>query len=384
MIAGCDPYDSNALQRVDKSAGAQQTWFADILTSEQPVYPPTALLLAIPFGVRPWHPAHLLWLALTGLAFVLSVWMTWDLCADFAPLTAGLLLGSFAATSTLLLMTANPTGLATSFCVIAVWCVLRERLAMLGVVCLALSLLLKPQMSGFVWLYFMLASPLYRRFALKTLALTAAIAVPAIVWVSVMPASQHWLSELHGLVIGSLQPGGTSDPGPGNSTSFGYLNLQALFSVIRDVPSVYQLESYAVFSPILLLWGVVTAKSKASRRMSYLGIATAAALTVLPVYHRVYDVRLWLLLFPAAFLLWDMRGKRGWLALGCMAVVTGSTANPILYFMQAHHRSFYHGPIWVQLAGRPYVLLALTMTIFFLGIYVQEARRAKRQEAVGA
>ncbi len=386
MVAGCDPYNPVALQKVDKTAGAQQGWFGDILSSENPVYPPTALFLATPLGSMPWRPAHLLWLALTGLSYVIAAWAMWDLCADFAPLLAGALVGAFVATSTLLMMTANPTGLATSLCLIAVWCVLRERLVALGVICLALSLLIKPQMGGFIWLYFLLASPGYRRFALKALAVIVAIAVPAVVWVSVMPASHHWLAELSNQVVRSLRPGGSSDPGIRNRTSYSFMNLQAIFSLIRDKPAVYDLESYAIFGPILLAWMLVTGKSKPSRAQTYLGLATGAALTLLPVYHRLYDVRLWLLMFPAAILLWARRGRRGWLALSCMVLATGIAVNPLLHLMQVHRLTFYDGPLWLQLAGRPYAFLALAITGIFLWMDVLEVRKAQpeaRAEVAG-
>lgn len=44
-----------------------------------------------------------------------------------------------------------------SLCIIAVWCFMKERLAIVGVVCLAVNLLMKPYDSDLMWLCFLLA-----------------------------------------------------------------------------------------------------------------------------------------------------------------------------------------------------------------------------------
>ena len=377
MVSGCNPYSPDALLRVDRSAGpkSQQNFFTVDLSTEDLLYPPSTLVLITPFGAMPWRAAHLLWLALTGGSFVVASLLMWELCADDAPVIAGLLLGGFTATSTLLIMTGNPAGLSISLCVVAVWCFLRKRLLWPGVVCMALSLLLKPQDAGFIWLYFVLASAEYRRLALKALVLAAVVSLPAIAWVMVSTNSWHWIGELHGFVTASMAHNGTNDPSIGNDTSYKFLNLQALFSVIRDDPSFYVPLSYAIAGSMLLLWMVVSARRTASRKVTYVALAAGSALTMLPVYHRIYDWRLLLLMFPAVMLMWRQRDRARWRAMGSLAVMTGISMNPMIHFLQVVQRFTRQGPIWLEMTGRPYCVMALLVAIVWLWMYVQAARQ---------
>ena len=49
-----------------------------------------------------------------------------------------------------------------------------------GILCMAVSLAIKPHDSGLVWFYFLLAGGVYRKRALQTLAVTVLLALPAI------------------------------------------------------------------------------------------------------------------------------------------------------------------------------------------------------------
>ncbi|MGC8550193.1 MAG: hypothetical protein ACP5M4_10885 [Acidobacteriaceae bacterium] len=317
--------------------------------------------------------AHRIWLLLIGLSFVAASLLMWELCADELPLVAGVLLGAFTATSTLLMMTGNPAGLAISLCVIAVWCFLRGRLLWLGVVFMGLSLVIKPQETGFIWLYFLLASVEYHRLTLRALVVVGVISIPAILWISIAPASRHWVANLHAMVVATLQPGWSSDPGIGNDTSYQFLNLQAIFSVIRDDPRFYGPISYGISGLLLLPWIVKSARRTASRRAVYVALATGAALTMLPVYHRIYDWRLLLLMFPAVSLLWAQRDRHRWVAMGSLLVVTGVSVNHFTTFLRRLQVHTLPGPLWMQMAGRPYCLLALAVAVVWLWVQLTPA-----------
>lgn len=374
MVEGANPYNPEALLQVDRSSGVNQRWTAVVLEYENPVYPPTSLFLLTPLGAMGWVPAHDIWLVIEGLSFSVATLLVWELCAEDAPVLAGALLCVFTASSTLLLMTANPATVAVGLCVVGVWCALRQRMVWLGVICLALSLLLKPQIGGFVWLYLLLCAPIYRRFAWKVLAASVVMAIPAIAWISLMPASHHWLPELIKTVRTSMGAGGTDDPGISNPTSYSYLNLQCIFAMVWSHPRIYNLVSYAIAGPMIALWLWVTVKSAPTRRMTLLGLASGTLLSLLAVYHRIYDGRLLLLMFPAAMLLWAERGRRGWLAVGCVAGVTVVLLNALYHFLRVRGDAIYAGPLWMQLAGRPYPFVMLAVAAAYLWIYVREAQ----------
>ncbi len=107
----------------------------------------------------------------------IAAFLIWDISADFKPVAGGVLIGLILANSQILILLCNPTEIVVGLCSIAVWCLLRNRFAVLGILSLSLSLLLKPNLSGFIWLAVLLVGGTYRRRALQTLSLTAVLAL---------------------------------------------------------------------------------------------------------------------------------------------------------------------------------------------------------------
>ena len=204
-----------------------------------------------------------------------------------------------------------------------------------GILCLAVSLALKPHDAGLVWLYFLLAGGAYRKRALQTLAATIAISLPAVLWVG--QVSPHWIQELHSNVLTLSVHGGLLDPGPASTGSHGLdmlVSLQAGLSVFWDDPRFYNLASYLVCAPLVLAWGWVTLRTRPSARNAWLALAAIAALSMLPVYHRQVDARLLLLTVPACAMLWAEGGRIGRLALAVTTaglVLTGDIPWAIFY-----------------------------------------------------
>ncbi len=98
----------------------------------------------------PWGPARILWMTLTVGSLIFASVLIWNLSVDFAPLVSGVLIGFLLANSEVLVITGNAAGIAISLCVVAVWCFLRERFVLAGILCLAISLAVKPQDAGMV------------------------------------------------------------------------------------------------------------------------------------------------------------------------------------------------------------------------------------------
>jgi hypothetical protein len=344
----------------------------------QNVYPPSALFLMAPVAMLPWGTAHILWIALTAGSFILASLLIWNLGANYAPIVSGVLVGFLLANSESLLITCNAAGIAISLCVVAVWCFLRERFVPVGVVCLAVSLGLKPHDAGLVWLYFLLAGGVCRKCALQTLAVTIAISSLAVLWVG--QVSPQWMQEWHSNLAAFSAHGGINDPGPASTGVHGLdmlVSLQTAISVFRDDPRFYNPASYLVCAPLVIAWGLVTLRSRPSTRRHWLALAAIAALSMLPVYHRQVDARLLLLTVPACAMLWTEGGRIGRLALVVTTagfVLTGDIPWTIFFGLigKLHlPANALTGKMLMAVQIFPVPLILLAMGIFYLWVYVR-------------
>jgi hypothetical protein len=262
--------------------------------------------------------------------------------------------------------------------VIAVWCFLKQRFVPVGVVCFAVSLLLKPHDAGLVWLYFLLAGAQYRKRALQTLILTMVLGLPAIMWVS--HVSPHWMQELHSNLSATSAHGDIRDPGP-NAVSFHtpdmVIDLQAAISIFRDDPRFYDPATYILCGALLLVWSVRTLRSRPSKTRAWLALAAVVPLTMLVTYHRPYDAKLLLLTVPACAMLWAEGGTIGRLALlvnTAGIVLTGDVPLALLV-MLSRKLDLGTAGIFRQILTvvliRPASVILLAMGIFYLWVYMR-------------
>jgi hypothetical protein len=392
LIEGCDPYDSMQIERVYLQHGGDS---AD-LRPFRPFnanYPPSALLLVAPLAMLPFALARVLWLGIGMVLFCSAALCVSDLCVGKYAQIVQCVLAAFVVTSTILVMLGQPAMISISLAVIAAWCFLRGRFPWIGVFAFAVSLTFKPHVGALIWLFFLLASRatsadatydparMFRRRALQTLGVTLVLMTPGIWLAFHHPASAHWPQELHANLVGIAAHGNASDPGPANDEVPSIANLQALFSLHRDAPNTYNREAIAVFVPLLLAWvyGVMRPVKHprrllpgdsgltASDARNLLALAAAAALCFLPIYHRQYDTRLLLLMFPAVALLasssrWMGRAS---VLLSVVATVTMSHQFVHVGLWLVKHGVALRGAVWLVFY-RPLPLTLLVLSCFFL------------------
>lgn len=318
LLQHCDPYNENEVMRIYLAEGVYgpQDTAKERLMATRYGYLPGTFALTLPFALLPWEPAHLLWLALTAASLIFCSWLIWKSSATYAPVIGGCLTGFLVANSELLIDQGMCAGIAISLCVIAVWCFLRERFVLLGILCMALSLAVKPQDTGLVWLYFLLAGGTYRKRALHSLAANIVLIFPFMLWV--WRVAPEWTQELRANILAFSAPGGINDPGLLSSGSHGLamvISLQSAFSVFWNEAHIYNTASFLVCAPLILLWALITLRTRATPATAWLALASIAALTMLPVYHRQYDAKLLLLTVPACVMLWAEGGLIRWLAI---------------------------------------------------------------------
>jgi hypothetical protein len=380
LMQHCDPYNESEVLRVYQAEGA----YSHLDTAKQRLmvtrygYLPTAFSFTVPFAMLPWGLAHVLWITLTVSCMFIGALLIWDLGANDAPVISGFLIGFLLANSEVLVIQGMCAGIVVSLCMVAVWCFLRERFVAIGILCLAVSLAIKPQDTGMVWLYFLLAGGVCRKRALQTLLATFLLTVPAVLWV--WRVSPHWVQELHSNILAFSSHSGINDPGPASSGAHGLasvINLQAVFSVFWDNPRIYNPASYLLCAPLLLLWVFVTLRSRPSQKRTWLALAAIASLSMLPVYHRQYDAKLLLLTVPACAMLWaegGWIGKLAFLVNFAALVLTGDISWAVVLGLISHLHLpatalTQHMLIAAQVFPAPLILLVTG--IFYLWVYVR-------------
>jgi hypothetical protein len=380
-----NPYKANELENVYRTIDGDHS--SETVTVHQAVVMciniPTTFIVVTPFAMLQWTSAHVLWMILTAVSLVLAGFLMWNFSANNAPIISGALICFILANSEVLLATGNAAGIAVSLCVLAVWCFLNKRFELAGVLCLSVSLAIKPHDAGFIWLYFLLAGGVYRKRALQVLVVTAVLGLAAIVWVT--PIAPHWMQELHSNIQVGSAPGGINEPGPaslsGRSASV-IIDLQAVISIFQDDPRVYNTVSYLVCGALLLVWAVYTLRARFSLARTWLALATVVPLTLLVTYHRTHDAKLLLLTIPACGLLWAEGRTIRWVALVVSTAAIVFTADIPLIIILALTRNLHISNQWVSghmltvVLMSPAPLILLAMSIFYLWIYVQRTSAA--------
>ena len=387
-----DPYNENEMSRVYSAEKRVQSPDPLERDLEQQhvvgqVYPPPTFLCTVPFAVLPWESAHRLWKILTAGLFILSACLVWNLAASDAPGVAGCLIGFMLASSEILIASGNLAGIAVSLCVLAVWSFVQERFVPAGILCLAISLSIKPHDAGLVWLYFLLAGGTYRKRAMQSLAAFAVICVPSVIWITRI--SPSWMRELLSNLSKASVPGGLSDPRTANLTSGMIIDLQALISVFWNNPFAFNLMSYLICGALLFVLSLKAMRSRSTSHDVWLALAAIAPLSMLPTYHRPYDARLLLLTLPACAILWTEGGIIAKFALwvNAAAIVFSSDVPWITVLLLSSNPHL--GPATqagkMMLVGltRPAPAALLVLAIFYLWVYVRRTPRAMTPAIAG-
>ena len=265
-------------------------------------------------------------------------------------------------------------------CGIAVWCFLRNRFVGIGVVCLALSLAVKPHDAGLVWLYFVLAGGANRKRALQSIAITGAIGLGAVLWVS--HVAPLWMHDWNANLATISARGGINEPGPSavkDGSIYSIVDLQAVISMFHDDPRFYNLATYAFCGALLLVWSIWTLRRRFSARQAWLAIGAVVPLTLLINYHRLWDAKLLMLAIPACCLLWVEGGSLRKAAMLITSVAMLLTGDISLVIFEAIVGSFPLSAKGILAQAmtvaliRPASLALLAMGVFYLWAYARHA-----------
>jgi hypothetical protein len=390
LIQNGDPYNERDVSRVYHAEERELPFDSEMDTQAitRFFYPPTAFLFTVPFAAMGPGAGKILWLVLSAGSLILAAILTWDLAAAFAPVLSGAMLGFLLANSFWLFMIGNSAAIAVSFCIIAAWCFFRERFALAGILCLAISLAVKPNDAGLVWLFFLLAGGTLRKRALQTAAVFVALSLPVVLWVT--HAAPHWPQELKANMSSFTGVGGMADPaatGMAGRNMDSVVELQSAVSIFFSEPGAYNLITYGICLPLVLVWAFLTLRMKAGRSRNWLALAVIAPLTMLPSYHLQHDAKLIMLCIPACAMLWAKRGWIGWISMlitGAGIVVNGdlfSGARVLLTRPFIVPKPNFTSRLTTVLLTRQAPLMLMAMAVFFLVImamcYLDRPRRSR-------
>ena len=209
-----NPYNVSELQREYASEDGQRPPDKPFYLQAVILYVnvPTTFAVVAPFALFSWGPAHILWMLLVGCVFILAILLMWDVGASYSPPAATLLACILAVSCASIFAAGNTAGMVVGLCGIAVWCFLKDRFVWIGVLCLGVSLAVKPHDVGLVWLYFLLSGGALRKRALQSVAITAVIALVSVLWV--WHVAPHWMHDWGANLAAISAPGGINRARP--------------------------------------------------------------------------------------------------------------------------------------------------------------------------
>src|ERR1039458_8630068 len=375
LIHGHNPYDVSELAREYLSEDGQRpttppTAFRSITLY---VNVPATFVFVAPFAALPWGPACVLWMLLTGAALIVAILLMWSVGARSAAGVSTALVCILAVNCESVFAGGNTAGIVVGLCGIAVWCFLENRFVQIGVVCLALSLVVKPHDAGLVWLYFVLAGGINRKRALASAAITAVIVLASLVWI--WHVAPSWMQDWKANLAAISAHGGINEPGPSarTDTIFSIVDLQAAISIFRDDPGFYNLASYLICGAFMIVWAIGTLRRSFSARSAWLALAVATTFTLLLTYHRVWDAKLVMLAIPACCMLWAEGGAFGKAAAMITSIAAFLTGDLSLTTFYVIFSSIHVNPSWM-LAPAITVVLTRPASLALLAMGRSEER----------
>lgn len=302
MTHACNPYNVPQLDAVlvsRRGSAVRQVW-----TDQLPIYPPTTLVLLLPFSFLSYKAATVLWFLLSLAIYVFGLcWAAFrSPMLDRTSLWARgafVLLALHFPKMLQCLGFGNPSVMITGLLLFAVFDG-GERRKVLRITAALLACFLKPPIAIPVGVVMLLRTSRDRRDAGK-LAVICAGVFAVIALCSFVPSGmKHWQHDLGANI--SLGEQGGMNPSNRVSPSNVLLNVANIPGYFTTDPLKIQMIAVAaviaVAIPFLVgLWRIEKIRNW-NDRVYLTAIAAAAAVTLLPVYHRFCDIGILLLIAP--------------------------------------------------------------------------------------
>jgi hypothetical protein len=325
-------------------------------------YPLTSWVVLAPIAWLPWHVAYRIWLVVTVLAFGLAAWslitllgFRWHemrtylflaLALALAPVHTGLAAGSIVI-------------VVVGLCAIAVLAADREWNITSGVL-IGIAVALKPQIGLPFLAYYLIR----RRWSIATTAVALLAVLASIAIFQLMESHTPWIESYRYNSRTLFAHGSLGDFTESNPIRFSLVNLQVLLYTF--LPDRAWANSLAILTVGLLglLWLLLAGRC-ADTRNELLALGALTVLSLLPVYHRLYDATL--LIFPLAWSVAEFHKDlaRKILLLLLVFLVPGGSA---LEQLQNTNRlvTLQHSTWWTRIVMPHQVWALLFLTVLLL------------------
>jgi hypothetical protein len=337
-------------------------------------YPLPALVLIAPLAILPWTIADILWLAISLAAYVVTILsvrslanLSWTDRRTYFFLAFALALAPF------------HTGLAAGSIVIvalapavaAIWAV-RCRNDLLAGLLLILAISLKPQIG----LPFLIYSVLRRHWRAAAIGVAGIAILAAVAIFRLAAGGTHWMqSYLYDNRV-LFSDGSLGDFTEKNPIRFGLINLQVGTYAVLGNRNGANILALAITLILGLVWLFLIVRRQ-RHFDSLLPLSALVVLSLLPVYHRMYDASL--LILPLAWSLTALTGPtrnsaKGALLLLALFLVPGGTALEQLTY-SGHFAAVQHLWWWDS-----FVLPHQVWALLILEILLLHAMRSESGE----
>lgn len=298
-VHGTNPYDpENAEKNWIESGGQRAMHGVEFTKVQLPIVPPTTYTVLSPMTAVSAHWAMRLWLcgelAMIVLEIVLLArlagwgWRDWR--------TLALAAGVFAFAPVTYSWVSGQTSIPVLFGATLALCLAARKHDTAAGVLLGIVAAIKPPLVGPFILYFLLMD---RRRVVVWAVVSAAI-IGAISLLQLQIHHVPWLSEWRANIQFAHGPNSTNDFGKGNPLRFDLVCLQLLISQMTDNRNAVNLTAIAITAALCVAYLVALIR-RGRRQDLLLAVGAAAALGLLPVYHRCTDAIV--LLIPMAWAL---------------------------------------------------------------------------------
>jgi len=272
----------------DDPAG-MRTWAA--------VYPPSSLLMIAPFAALSAVPGHILWVA-TSNALLIATFIALFSLAGIHDRLSRILLIACALASAPLQCAMESGQLALPSCaliILAVFAFSKDRQILAGIL-LGVATAMKVQVGAPFILYYLFI----RQWRVATLAaILFAVATMATIARMESIGISTWSADWHRNVAMTLDLGQINDPRPGGPFRNDMVNLQTLLDVVIHRQLDINFCVVLLYMPLLVGFLSHVRPGRAAGT-DLLALSLVAALSMLPIYRRLYDSVLLLMLLAWA------------------------------------------------------------------------------------